>query len=160
MPRRSNYERREIEGLLPSRRARAVGERSAALVLLPFDAEADRRLDIAIRPVLSGAGFGRWSRPFESGSSLASVGKSIRAARVILADLTGWNADVMYVLGLCHASGRCPLLIAPKGERPPFDLARLRIVTYEAGGLGMFQFRERLARAVRVFLAATDAPRG
>lgn len=62
----------------------------------------------------------------------------------------------MYVLGLCHASGRCPLLITPLGEPPPFDLAKLRTVKYAPGDAGLFRLRDDLARAIRVFLATAD----
>jgi DNA-binding CsgD family transcriptional regulator len=56
---------------------------------------------------------------------------SIQKSKIILADLTGQNANVFYELGLAHASSKPVILIAQSIEDIPFDLRALRIIIYD-----------------------------
>lgn len=51
-------------------------------------------------------------------------------AKVILADLTGQNANVFYELGLAHAVAKPAILVAESMDDIPFDLRSLRILVY------------------------------
>jgi nucleoside 2-deoxyribosyltransferase len=57
--------------------------------------------------------------------------ESIRKADVVLADLTGKNANVFYEVGICHALGKPVLLLAQSIEDVPFDLRHRRVLLYE-----------------------------
>jgi hypothetical protein len=53
-----------------------------------------------------------------------------RQAKLILADLSGKNANVFYELGLAHALAKPAILIAESVDDVPFDLRALRILEY------------------------------
>ena len=84
-----------------------------------FPARGDRALDLgavpglAVLPAMRKNGLNNvapvWV--FGSDSQLREVVRWLRAAHVIVADLTYLNPDLMYVLGLAHGLGRCPILI-------------------------------------------------
>jgi hypothetical protein len=155
----SNYERLEIDALLRGGSPPLARRRGGGLVLLP---ESDFFADLcgaAILPALHDNGLNQ--RPtvhvFDSDTFLDTVHAELTAADVIVADVTGRNPDLLYVLGLCHGIGRCPLLIAQRPAELPFGLGALRHVGYAATAEGVRRLREDLSRALRVFLAASRA---
>jgi TIR domain len=68
---------------------------------------------------------------FGSNGIMDDILKSIDAAHVVLADLTGKNANVFYEVGICHALGKPVLLLAQSMEDVPFDLRHRRVLLYE-----------------------------
>ena len=157
----SPYERLEIESLL-----RGVGypprvppRPGSALVLMPEAESFAQVCHAAVLPALRANGLNRTGmvRVFDSASYLDGVYAEISTAEVVLADVTGRNADLLYVLGLCHGLGRCPLLVGQPPIELPFDLRALRHVEYDPTPEGVRRLRHELERAVRVFLAARRA---
>jgi hypothetical protein len=55
----------------------------------------------------------------------------LERAQVVIADLTGLNPNVLYELGIAHARCESVVLLAPRNERLPFDLASLRCHFYD-----------------------------
>ncbi len=53
------------------------------------------------------------------------IWKSLRAARVVIAELTGRNSNVFYELGLAHAIGKPAIILTRNEEDVPFDLKGL-----------------------------------
>jgi hypothetical protein len=92
-------------------------------------------------------------------SPLAEVCQFVQTAEVIVADVWDLNPTVMYVLGLCHGLGRCPILLTRRTEELPFNLRALRNVEYVNTKSGLLELRERLERVLRVFLLAARARR-
>lgn len=54
----------------------------------------------------------------------------VNSAKVMIADLTGKNANVFYELGLAHALGKPVILLTQDISDIPFDLRSLRIIEY------------------------------
>jgi hypothetical protein len=157
MARISRYERDLIAAFLP--RSTPPMEPGVALVLMP-DTIAHREIYwAAISPALTECGFRPASRgeAFDSRSSLDVAMRCVNNAEVIVADVTGGNADVLYMLGLCHGLGRCPLLISQDPATLPLGLGGMRCVEYIDDPPGHQWLREHLTRALRVFLAAAEA---
>jgi hypothetical protein len=94
---------------------------------------------------------------FSDLSSLAEVCQFVQTAEVIVADVSDLNPSVMYVLGLCHGLGRCPIALTRRTDQLPFNLRVLRGVEYANTKDGLFELRERLERVLRVFLLAARA---
>jgi nucleoside 2-deoxyribosyltransferase len=68
---------------------------------------------------------------FGSNVIMDDILKSVEDADVILADLTGKNANVFYEVGICHALGKPVLLLAQSMDDVPFDLRHRRVLLYE-----------------------------
>lgn len=65
------------------------------------------------------------------GAITPQIVASILAADLIVADLSGFNANVFYELAIAHGFGKPTVHIQRKGERPPFDVKDMRIVRYD-----------------------------
>jgi hypothetical protein len=68
---------------------------------------------------------------FRSSNIVSDIWHLVSSAKVMLADLTGKNANVFYELGLAHAARKPVLLVTQTMEDVPFDLRALRVITYE-----------------------------
>jgi hypothetical protein len=156
MPEAGNeYERHQIESLLQSKQiatARGVG-----LLLSPVDDRGYTIQTAAVFPAMQANGINLQQivRVFGSESFLDQVYDSVQSAEIIVADVSDANADLMYVLGLCHGLRRCPILIATQTTELPFNLDALRCVRFEMSADGIFRLREQLERAIRVHLSAS-----
>ncbi len=156
MPAPGDYERLQIESLLQPQAHGGV-DAGVGMFLMPKDIDARLVHDAAVLPAMQKNGLNRvapvWV--FGSDSQLREVARWLRAAHVIVADLTTINGDLMYVLGLAHGLGRCPILIHRDDTEVPFNLDALRCIEYRAGPDGMIELRTRLTRAIRVLLTAS-----
>ena len=156
------FERLQIESVLGS--ASFSIRRGLGLHLMSVTDQSRVIFDVSVRPAMhkSGLDVRQMEVAFDSFTALGEVATWIRKAEVITADLSDWNADVAYVLGLCHALGRCPILLAKRPVDLPFNLEALRCVSYDASAQGFFELREELASVLRIFLTASrtgnDAP--
>lgn len=68
---------------------------------------------------------------FGSDVIMDDITRSIRKARLIIADLTGRNANVFYEVGIAHALNKQVLLMTQSIEDVPFDLRHRRALVYE-----------------------------
>jgi hypothetical protein len=137
----------------------------AALVLMPDSVEFLQIFDQAVSPSLVDCGFRvAGGLAFDSHSWVSDVVRLILGVEVIVADVTNLNPDVMYVLGLCHGVGRCPILLSQDAEALPFNLDILRCIRYAPDAKGSDELRNRLSRAIRVFriqaAASWEKPKG
>jgi nucleoside 2-deoxyribosyltransferase len=57
---------------------------------------------------------------------IQDIWHSIRKARLVVAELSGRNPNVMYEIGLAHAIGKPIILLNRDEEDGPFDLRTLR----------------------------------
>ncbi len=92
---------------------------------------------------------GRANDFFGSEPVMKDVWSAIHAARVLIADCTGHNANVFYELGLAHAIGKSTILISQSAKDIPFDIRYLRIIPYEFTPRGMKAFEEILVETIR-----------
>jgi hypothetical protein len=86
----------------------------------------------------------------------------IVSAEVVVADVTGGNANVLYELGLAHASKRRTVLITSDPiERVPTDIRLFDIVQYQFGQhshfLGRFDIAMRTALGITYDLEFEEA---
>lgn len=65
-------------------------------------------------------------------------------ARVVIADLSGKNANVFYETGIAHTLGREVILISQSMDDVPFDLRSIRTVLYHNNGEGRENLRDRI----------------
>ena len=130
-------------------------------VVMPFGApgsEAFQRnrkvLDEFIRPTVSASGYEvrRADDIAEPGSITRDVIEWLHKADLVIADLTGHNANVFYELGVRHAlrrSGTIPIVEA--GGKIPFDLSTYRAIHYELSDGGLSKFRDEVSKHIASF---------
>lgn len=89
---------------------------------------SDRILDLLVRPALLGLGYDvvRLDRVAYGGSLSAQARALAVYADLVIADLTGGNANVFYELGWRHAADKPCIHLIECGEQIAFDVADLR----------------------------------
>lgn len=102
-------------------------------VMMPFGAWFDRYYAEIYVPAIKEAGFEpvRADELFTTGSVVEQIWEQIEKAKLLLADLTGKNANVFYELGLAHAARKPVVFTAGQVEDVPFDLRHLRVIIYD-----------------------------
>ncbi|KRC66748.1 hypothetical protein ASE12_19420 [Aeromicrobium sp. Root236] len=71
---------------------------------------------------------------------------------VVIADVSGGNANVMYELGLRHTRNLLTVQIGEYGQLP-FDVSSVRTIMFSRSDRGLIDARNELSRALRVGLA-------
>jgi hypothetical protein len=102
-------------------------------VMMPFGEWYDIYYKDIYIPAIKEAGFEpvRADELFSSGSVVEQIWEQIDKAKVLLADLTGKNANVFYELGLAHADRKPVVFTSGVLEDVPFDLRHLRVIIYD-----------------------------
>jgi len=103
-------------------------------IVMPFGDEALQIVyEDFVKPVLEqdcGLHVERGDDVFGSNIVMDDIRSSIDAADLVIADLTGKNANVFYEVGICHALEKQVLLLAQSMEDVPFDLRHRRVLLY------------------------------
>ncbi|MEA2263013.1 MAG: hypothetical protein QOJ51_5838 [Acidobacteriaceae bacterium] len=68
---------------------------------------------------------------FGTGKIIDQIWRGINAAKVLVAELTTRNANVLYELGLAHALKKPVVLISSNQPDVPFDLKHIRVIYYD-----------------------------
>lgn len=109
-------------------------------------------LDEAIRPIVEeklGLEVIAPHEIAEAGSITRQVIQRLLEAELVIADLTGLNANVMYELAVRHAKGRPVVPIAEKNTSLPFDITTERTIFYEESFHGLNDLKPKLEDAAR-----------
>lgn len=105
----------------------------SCFVLMPFGGWFDVYYKDVYAPAIKAAGMEpvRADDLFQSGSVMEQVWREIDDAKVLLAELTGRNANVFYELGCAHVRVKPVVLVTGSLDDVPFDLRHLRVVQYD-----------------------------
>jgi len=68
---------------------------------------------------------------YGTGKIIEQIWAGINSARVLLAELTGRNTNVLYELGLAHALRKPVVLVCSNEADVPFDVRHVRVIYYE-----------------------------
>lgn len=68
---------------------------------------------------------------FGTGKIIDQIWAGIHSARVLVAELTGRNPNVLYELGLAHALRKPVVLVSSNEEDVPFDVRHVRVIYYD-----------------------------
>lgn len=101
-------------------------------VIMPFGNLFNKYYEKVYRPAIVDAGLEprRADEIFTPGPFMTDVVLGIIKSSIILAELTGRNANVFYELGFCHALEKTAVLIAQSEADIPSDLRALKFITY------------------------------
>lgn len=102
-------------------------------VMMPFGDWSDIYYKEIFSPSIKEAGMEplRADELFSSGTVIEQIWEQITKSKILLADLTGKNANVFYELGLAHAARKPVVFISGNVEDVPFDLRHLRVIIYD-----------------------------
>ena len=114
----------------------------------PIRRHIDGIIDAAIKPALSDKyevqAAHHISKP---GSITKQVIEAIYNAKLVVANLTGRNPNVMYELALRHAIGKPVIMIVERGTPVPSDIIMQRVVLYSNDAKGVLELRDDLKKA-------------
>jgi hypothetical protein len=120
---------------VPGRDDSAAGRQflDTCFVMMPFGQWMDVCYRDVFIPAIREAGMEavRADELFSTGLVIEQIWEQISRAKVLLADLTGKNANVFYELGLAHAANKPVVFTTAQLEDVPFDLRHLRVATYD-----------------------------
>ena len=109
-----------------------------AFVLMPFTTELTQIYQTVIKPTVERTEFGLVCKRADDIKSnraiIQDIWKSICEARIVIADMSNLNPNVMYELGIAHTIGKETILLYQKTKeelRFPFDLSHIRRIEYE-----------------------------
>lgn len=102
-------------------------------VMMPFGPWLDVYYKDVFSPAIKDAGMEpvRADELFSTGTVIEQIWEQIQKAKILLADLSGKNANVFYELGLCHAAQKPVVFTTCELDDVPFDLRHLRVVVYD-----------------------------
>lgn len=121
------------EAASPLKEGRVRRFLDTCFVMMPFGEWFDRYYQEIYVPAVREAGFEpvRADELFNTGSVVEQIWEQIEKSQVLLADLTGKNANVFYELGLAHAARKPVVFAAAQIDDVPFDLRHLRVIVYD-----------------------------
>lgn len=127
-------------------------------VLMPFQDKLDAIYTNVIKPSIEDDIHFVCRRADELKSNkplIQDIWKSICEARVVIADLTGFNPNVMYELGIAHTVGKPTILLHQEIDATvkfPFDLAHIRRIIYTDTAAGGSKLRKDLVATLRTVI--------
>jgi hypothetical protein len=132
-----------------------------AFVLMPFTNDLTGIYNAFVKPTIEDKQFRLICRRADDVKSnkaiMQDIWKSICEARLVVADLSGLNPNVMYELGIAHTLGKETVLIYQRGGdvKFPFDLTHIRRIEYENNALGGKQLENELRQTLEGILTPT-----
>ena len=123
-------------------------------VLMPFGKRhLDRAFQTVVVPVAAELGVDATRADHGPEEIMEGIWSRMLDARVVIADVTGENPNVMYELGIAHAVGKPLLLLsAGRGDDVTFDLRRYRHIFYTTSPKGLECLRVEMRRELKVLL--------
>lgn len=106
---------------------------NTCFVIMPFAGTFNTVYERVIRPAVEEAGLAclRADEVFSKPQITHDIWKQIRSCRLVVAELTGRNPNVLYELGLAHAIGKPAVIMTRNEADVPFDLKALRYLFYD-----------------------------
>jgi len=123
---------------------------------MPFSPLSDLVFSVLISPAAGAAGYQveRADTTLNQRAIMKDVVSGLQRADLVIADLTGRNANVFYELGLAHALARPTVLLAQSTEDIPFDLGAYRTVIYSIDFTERTQLTDTLSAQLTPILGA------
>ena len=137
----------EVDQARMAQAARGKKDLPRIFVIMPFADEFNDVYVLGIRDVAEKLGFAvQRADDIEHNSNILEViQRHIRQCDVVIADMTGRNANVFYEIGYALALERQTILICRKGEVVPFDLQAMNHIAYSS----IVDLKERLEKRLR-----------
>ena len=134
--------------------------KESCFVIMPFGGWLDDYYENIYCPAIKSAGLKphRADDLYRPSTIIIDIWKYTQEAKILIADLTGKNANVFYELGLAHASGKPVILVAASMEDIPFDLRSLRIITYDKNAFNWGDLlKEQIEKSIKEVLSSPSS---
>lgn len=129
-------------------------------VLMPFGEPWSDRIWEAIQRIIKGKGLRAERADNRHGPVVTEdIWRGIIEARIILADVTGWNPNVFYELGISHTVGKDVILITQPSGRLPFDTQGYRHIIYSDNPAGVKLLESEIPLKVEHYLTKKQIPK-
>jgi len=119
-------------------------------VLMPFKDEYREVYDIAIRPACELAGFE--SLRVDEVPGVYNINRKIIEyifnSDAIVADLTDWNPNVFYEMGVAHAIDNKTIMIIENKDKVPFDVSTYSCILYDKTESGLNKLTKRISETL------------
>lgn len=124
-------------------------------VIMPFKNEFDYIYQNQIKKVCEQNNLicKRGDDLYSSESIMQDIWSFIYNSKIIIADCSGKNPNVMYELGIAHTMGKKVILITQDVNDIPFDLRHLRHLHYQYAPHAITDFENKLNLAVQSYLS-------
>jgi formylglycine-generating enzyme required for sulfatase activity len=106
-------------------------------VIMPFAAPFNEYYEGVIKPAVLDAGFHavRSDELFSPQAFIQMIWEQVLGADLVVAEMTGANANVLYELGLCHAVNKKVVMVTQRIEDVPSDLRHINLIAYDTSAL-------------------------
>jgi len=122
-------------------------------VLMPFSEPWSDRIWEKLVEIVNGQGLNIERADTRYGPMITEdVWSGIVQSGLIICDVTGWNPNVFYELGIAHTIGKSVILISQPVTRYPFDTQGLRHLIYTDDPNGMRLLAKMLPRFIQFCL--------
>lgn len=122
-------------------------KRKICFVLMPFSDNMKEVYDKAIKPACDKAGFD--SLRVDELKGAFNINRKIIEyifnSDAIIADLTKWNPNVFYEMGVAHAIGNKTIMIIQKKTKLPFDVSNYQCIMYSQTEAGLTELMGKIA---------------
>ena len=130
-------------------------EARSILLLLPQDADMRHNHETILKAIQANNLVEDEVEDIRAGkSAVREMWYSLNRVAVVIADLTGTDAGVMYGLGIAHTLGKETILIHPQGSKYLTDIPRTYSIEYEDSIVGRAKLEEQLSQMLRSKLAS------
>ncbi len=127
---------------------------NTCFVLMPFEQRLTEIYERYIKPPINKRTTLKCIRAddiFAPRPIMNDIWTEIARAKVIVADLTTRNPNVLYELGMAHTLGKRTIIISQTIEDVPFDLRGVRIILYANTLSGYEKLSEEIIKYVQEF---------
>ncbi len=106
---------------------------NSCFVVMPFHNLYEIEYEKVIKPAIEESRLKcvRGDEIYATQEIIHDIWKSLKECRLVVAELSGRNPNVLYEIGLAHAIGKPIILITRNQEDVPFDLKALRYIYYD-----------------------------
>ncbi len=132
-------------------------ENNICFTIMPFGGWFDKYYEEIYIPAIQTSGLEpkRADDLYRPSTIIRDIWQYTKECKLIVADLTGKNPNVLYELGLGHAIAKPVIIITENLEDIPFDLKALRIIEYDKNAYNWGELlKNKIAKSIQEVLSS------
>lgn len=138
----------------------AKKRKKLCFIIMPFKPILKKVYLKAIKPACENAGFAPERLDEEKGPSniTREIVEKIFDSTVMIADMSGWNPNVFYEMGVAHTIANKTILVIHENDDLPFDVRTYRCIQYKRTEPGLEALKNNLIDALNNFAEWSQKP--